>query len=152
MKKLKICLAASAGGHLVQLLKISDCWQDHDRFFVTTSKAVKEKLEKQGPTFIVGESNRESPFKMLPVLFKCITIILKQKPDVVISTGAAHGCLLCLTAKMIGKKVVWLDSIANTEKLSFSGRIIRPFANVILTQWPEVAAKYKKVQYAGTVV
>ena len=151
-KKLKICLAASAGGHLVQLLKVADCWQSYDRFFVTTSDAVAKKLSAQGNVFVVGESNRNNPFKMLMVLSKCISIIIKERPDVVLSTGAAHGCLLCLIGKLFGAKVVWLDSIANTEKLSFSGRIVRPFANLILTQWPGVAKKYKNVEFAGSVV
>jgi len=48
--------------------------------------------------------------------------------------------------------VIWVDSIANAEKLSMSGRMIRPFADVILSQWPDVAAKYPKVEYAGELI
>ena len=151
-KKLKICLAASAGGHLVQLLKISETWQDRDCFSVTTSPSVKGKLENFGPVFIVGESNRNHPLKIIPVMFKCLGIIFKQRPDVVISSGALHGCLLCLFNKLRGGKVVWLDSIANTQKLSLSGRIVRPFADMIFSQWPDVAKKYDNVKFAGSVV
>lgn len=151
-KKIKICLAASAGGHLVQLLKLSDCWQNKNCFSVTTSDSVTKKLQSFGPVFIVGESNRNHPLKIIPVFFKCLAIIITQRPSVTISTGALHGCLLCLFTKLTGGKIIWLDSIANTQKLSLSGRIVRPFADIIFTQWPEVAQKYKKVQYQGHLV
>lgn len=151
-KKLKICLAASAGGHLVQLLKISDCWKNDQRFFVTTSETVREKLSKDAPVFVVGECNRQHRLKVLGVFFKCLKIIFRHRPDVILSSGAAHGCMLCFLGKFLGKKVIWLDSIANVEKLSMSGRMVRPIADLILTQWPEVAKKYKNVEFAGSVI
>jgi len=79
-------------------------------------------------------------------------VIFREKPNVIISTGAAPGFICCFLAKLVGAKVMWLDSIANTEKLSMSGRMIRPFADLILSQWPEVARKYKNVSYAGSVI
>ena len=48
--------------------------------------------------------------------------------------------------------MIWIDSIANTRVLSMSGRMIRPFADLILSQWPEVAARYRHVEYAGEVL
>lgn len=150
--KLKICLAASAGGHLVQLLKLSPCFENRDCFSVTTSNSVTAKLEKFGQVYIVPESNRQHPLKALGVLVKCFKIIIAEKPDVIISTGALHGCLLCIFAKFFGAKIIWVDSIANCKKLSLSGRIIRPFADLIFSQWQDVAGKYNKVQYSGSLV
>jgi len=151
-EKLRICLVASAGGHLTQLLKLSECWENHKVFYVSTLKSVTQKLQKLGRFYITGECNREHPFLATLVLKKCIKIILKEKPDVIISTGAAPSCILCLISKLIGTKIVWIDSIANVERLSLSGRIIRPFANLILTQWPEVAEKYESVYYEGSLI
>ena len=151
-KQLQIFLAASAGGHLSQLLKLHDICQGYDSFYVSTDPVVVDKLKKLSKTYIVGECNRQHPLKTLMVMAKCIKIVLKERPSVVISTGAAPGCLLCIIAKIFGAKIVWLDSIANTEKLSLSGSIIRPFANLILSQWPEVAAKYKNVEFCGAVI
>ena len=148
----KICLAASAGGHLMQLLKVADSWQGRDVFYVSTVPVVADKLEKLGKTYIVGECNRQHPVRTFLVMMRCLKIVLKERPDVVISTGAAPGLLLCVLARIFLAKIVWLDSIANTEKLSMSGRMIRPFANLILSQWPDVAAKYKNVEYVGAVI
>ena len=151
-EKLRICLAASAGGHLTQLLKLSESWREHEVFYVSTLKSVTQKLQKLGRCYITGECNRQYPIRTLRVLKNCIKIILKEKPNVIISTGAAPSCLLCIVGKMFGAKIVWIDSIANAERLSLSGRIIRPFANLVLTQWPEVAEKYESVYYEGPLI
>jgi len=151
-KRMKICLAASSGGHLTQLLKVKDVWQGYEVFCVSSAAIVREKLERFGRTYIVNECNRKHPVKSLRVLFQCLSISVKERPSVVISTGAAPGILMCLTARLFSAKIVWLDSIANTERLSMSGRMVRPFAGLMLSQWPDVAAKYKDVEYAGAVI
>jgi UDP-N-acetylglucosamine:LPS N-acetylglucosamine transferase len=113
---------------------------------------VREKLEKLGTSYIVGECNRQHPGKTLGVMLKCLKIVLKERPGVILSTGAAAGFLMCFWGKLFGSKVIWVDSVANAEKLSMSGRMIRPFADLILSQWPDVAAKYSKVEYAGELI
>lgn len=152
MKKVKFCFVASAGGHLSQILSLSPVWEEYEVICVSTGQMVREKLEVFGETYIVGECNREHPIQTISVMFKCLKIILKEKPDVILSTGAAAGFLICFWGKLFGAKVIWLDSIANARKLSMSGRMIRPFADLILSQWPEVAAKYPNVEYAGEVI
>lgn len=151
-KKLKLCFAASAGGHLEQLLKISETLEGYDVCYVSSLKIAIGKLKKYGPSYIVGECNREHPFKTLSVFFRCLRIAYRERPDVVISTGAAPGFLMCIVGKLFGSKVIWVDSIANTYKLSMSGRMIPPFANLILTQWPEVANRNEHVEYAGELI
>ena len=152
MKNLKICIAASAGGHLSQLLSIKPVWEGNEIVCVSTGKMVSGKLRDLGRTYVVGECNRQHPVKTLGVMLKCLKIILKERPRVVISTGAAAGFLICFWGKLFGAKIIWMDSIANTERLSMSGRMIRPFANLILSQWLDVAARYKNVEYAGEVI
>ena len=148
----KMCITPSAGGHLSQLLSLSPVWGDYEVICVSTGQMVKEKLEVIGKTYIVGECNREHPIRTLGVLFKCLRIILKEKPTVILSTGAAAGFLMCFWGKLFGAKVIWIDSIANAKKLSMSGRMIRPFADLILSQWPDVAVQYAKVEYVGELI
>ncbi len=150
--KPRVCLAASAGGHLSQLLRLTDSWEQYEAIYVSTLDGVAKKLQQLGRTYIAGECNRQHPFKTFSVLLQCIKVVLKERPDVVISTGAAPGFLICITAKMVGSKIIWIDSIANIQQLSMSGQLIRPFSNLILTQWPEVARKYKNVEYVGAII
>jgi UDP-N-acetylglucosamine:LPS N-acetylglucosamine transferase len=149
---MNICLVASAGGHLTQLLQTAKSWQEYSVCFVTTNRAVEGELQKYGPVYIVNESNRNHPLKLIRAMLKCTTVIRHRRPDVVISSGAACGFLMCALGKMAGAKVIWLDSITNVERLSLSGRLVRPFADLVLTQWPELAAKDHRVKYAGCVV
>lgn len=152
MKRPKICIVASAGGHLSQLLPLQQAWKGCEVVCVSTGQMVREKLEAIGRTYIVGECNREHPIKTFGVMWKCLRIVLWEKPEVVLSTGAAVGFLMCFWGKLSGAKVVWVDSIANARKLSMSGRMVRPFADLILSQWSDVAARYPNVEYAGEVI
>ena len=152
VKRKKICLAASAGGHLSQLLLLEQLWESNEVVCVSTGMMVKEKLQEIGRTYIVGECNNQQPVRTFFVAFKCLFIVLKEKPDIIISTGAAVGFLICFWAKLFGAHVIWVDSIANTEDLSLSGRMIRRYANLILSQWPHVADRYPDVEYAGEII
>jgi UDP-N-acetylglucosamine:LPS N-acetylglucosamine transferase len=151
-KKLRICLAASAGGHISQLLKLTESWNGHETFCVTTTEVVRDKLSRFGAVYVVGECNRQHLLHVVKVLMRCIKIMVKEKPDVVLSTGAAAGCLLCLLGKILGAKVIWIDSITNVERISLSGRMVRYVADLFLVQWPELAGQYKKVEFVGTVI
>ena len=152
LKQLRICLAASAGGHISQLLKLAACWDGYKTFYVTTTEVVRDNLGKLGEVYVVGECNRQHPIRVLAVFLRCVRIIYKERPDVVISTGAAAGCILCFLGKLLGAKVVWIDSITNVERISLSGRMVRYIADLFLVQWPELAGRYEKVEYVGAVV
>lgn len=149
---MKVCVVASAGGHLSQVLKLAGCWQVHETFFITTTEVVREKLQKSGRVYVVGECNRHRPLRVIKVLLSCIRIVLGERPNVVISTGAAVGCIACFLAKLIGAKVVWIDSITNVERISLSGRMVRYIADLFLVQWPDLVEQYKNVEYVGAVI
>lgn len=149
---MKICLVASSGGHLSQLLKLSESWKSHETFCVTTTDVVGKKIQEFGKVYVVGECNRNHPIQMVKVLLRCISIVFKERPEVVISTGAAAGCILCFLGKLLGAKVAWIDSITNVERISLSGRMVRYIADLFLVQWPELTEKYKNVEFKGAVI
>lgn len=151
-KSIIVCLAASSGGHLSQLLKLSEGWKGYATFCITTSDIVGKKLQKFGQTYAVGECNREHPFRVIRTFVRCIRVIFRKRPDVVISTGAAVGCIVCFLGRLSGAKIVWMDSITNVEKMSLSGRMVRRISHLCLVQWPELVEKYKGVEYAGSVI
>ena len=101
---MKICLAASAGGHLTQLLKINGVCQGYDVFYVSSVDVVLDKLQKFGRTYIVGECNREHVLRTITVLFKTLKIIIKERPGVVIST--------------VGNKFSEIQSLLNNKNMS----------------------------------
>jgi UDP-N-acetylglucosamine:LPS N-acetylglucosamine transferase len=113
---------------------------------------VHGNLQGYGNVYIVGECNRQHLLRVFRVLLRCIRIIFKERPDVVISTGAAAGCMTCYLAKLFGAKIIWLDSISNVNRISLSGRMVRYIADLFLVQWPELTSKYRKVEYIGAVI
>jgi len=88
-------------------------------------------------------------------LIKCglqiFRIILREKPDVIVSTGAAPGYLAIRIGRLMGAKTVWLDSIANVDELSLSGQRIGKYADLWLTQWPHLG-KPQGPSYKGSVL
>jgi len=151
-EQLKICLAASAGGHLSQLRRVASAWSGHETCWITTTEVVRASLGANGTVHVVGECNRQHPLRVISSFFRCLRAIRCEKPDLVISTGAAAGCMAAILGRMAGARVVWLDSITNVHRLSLSGRLVRPFADLILVQWPGLASKYRDVEYVGAVV
>ena len=149
---LRICMAASAGGHISQLLKIVENWDVYDRFYITTTEVIRDKLRKRGRVYVVGECNRQHPIRLMKVLARCIMVVFKERPDIIISTGAASGCIVCFLGKIIGAKIIWIDSITNIERISLSGRLVRYISDLFLVQWPGLAQRQKGIEYVGELI
>ena len=152
---MRICAGASAGGHMNQLLRLLDCsssWPQQPDFYITTLQTVAKKLEKRGPVFVIGEANRQHPLKALLVLSRSMRIAIRERPDIVITTGSMPLAFFCFISKILGASIVWIDSVANMERLSWSGQFATRFADLVLTQWPNLATRDGRVQYAGEIL
>ena len=91
------------------------------------------------------------PFKVLRGAIETFGLVRRLRPDVVISAGAAPGLLCLLWGRVFGAKTIWIDSIANAETLSLSGKIALHFAHRVLTQWDHLA-RPGKVEHWGSVL
>ena len=148
-KKLKVFAVASIGGHWVQLLRIAKALEkEFDVVYMSTHEKCATMVEGR-VYYSMNDFSRWDFYKMFPELLHSIYIICKEKPSVVITTGAAPGLVCLFAAKICGIRTVWIDSIANVEHISFSGRIASKFASRIYTQWPSLAGN--KVIFAGNI-
>jgi len=145
-------VAASTGGHLTQLLRIAEAWRDMPHFFVTPGQPLSPSLTGGAKAYAVCTANRQHPFRVLKMFFQCVRILWKERPNVVVSSGATVGCICCLLVKLMGGKVVWIDSISQPDRLTLSGRIVRYFADLFLVQWPDLEHRYTHVKYVGAVL
>ena len=134
----KVVAASSSGGHWEQLLLVSEAFKDEQVLFVTTKSELLQQAGVRNGR-VVPDCNRDHPLQMMVSFLKCTWIILSTRPDVVISTGAAPGLMCLALGRLVGAHTVWLDSFANVEKLSLSGKLARRFAKVWLTQWEHLA-------------
>lgn len=149
-KKLKVFAVASIGGHWVQLLRIAKALEkEFDVVYMSTHEKCATMVEGR-VYYSMNDFSRWDFYKMFPELLHSIYIICKEKPSIVITTGAAPGLVCLFAAKICGIRTVWIDSIANVEHISFSGRIASKFASRIYTQWPSLAGN--KVIFAGNIL
>jgi len=148
-KKLKVFAVASIGGHWVQLLRIAKALEkEFDVVYMSTHEKCATMVEGR-VYYSMNDFSRWDFYKMFHELLHSIYIICKEKPSIVITTGAAPGLVCLFAAKICGIRTVWIDSIANVEHISFSGRIASKFASRIYTQWPSLAGN--KVIFAGNI-
>jgi UDP-N-acetylglucosamine:LPS N-acetylglucosamine transferase len=138
LKQVKVLAVASGGGHWEQLMALRGAFEGKDVVFTTTNSGLLRKYNIQNGV-VVPDCSRDSIFLSIKCVIVTFFLILRQNPDVVISTGAAPGFFCLLAGKVLGKRTVWIDSVANVERLSMSGKMAGKIATLWLTQWKHLA-------------
>lgn len=133
----KILAVASGGGHWVQLLRLRQAFSGCTISYMTTKADYAKDVE--GAVFTVTDANIREKFRLTRMFLQVAWVMLKVRPDIVITTGAAPGFAAIFFGRLIGARTIWLDSIANSEELSTSGKHARRWADVWLTQWSHLA-------------
>ncbi len=134
----KILAISSGGGHWVQLLRLRPAFEGADLVFATVHDGYRADVP--GCEFrVIQDGNRTQKVALLKSALSILFLLLVEKPDVVISTGAAPGYLALRFAKLLRLKTIWVDSVANAEELSMSGQKAGHCADLWLTQWPHLA-------------
>jgi len=140
---------ASGGGHWVQLQRVMPAFEGHDVTFVTINPTYKADVPGER-VLIVRDSTRWNKLGLIILGFQILLSLIRIRPHIVVSTGAAPGFMAIVLGRLLGAKTVWLDSIANVEEVSMSGRMVRRWAVLWLTQWPHLATA-DGPKYAGRV-
>jgi hypothetical protein len=148
--KIRILAVASGGGHWVQLLRLMTAFEDCDTAFVTVNDVYRTQVAGHR-FYALNDATRWNKFGLITMSLRLAWIVLRERPRVVISTGAAPGYVALRLGHMIGAKTIWLDSMANVECLSLSGQKIKGHADLWLTQWDHLATPGGP-QYAGSVL
>lgn len=156
----KVLAIASGGGHWVQLWRMRKAWEDCDIVYVTTSSSRLQEISEAKKNqnikqqfYCIVDANRWQRIKLIRQLISLVIIFIKERPKIVISTGAAPGYFALRIGKLLGARTIWVDSIANTEVLSLSGQKIEKYADLWLTQWNHLSkANTNSPQYKGSVI
>lgn len=163
---LKICLAASGGGHLRQLLDLEPIWSEYDHFFVSESTALGLSIAERHRTHFVthvaiGQARLGKPWLMITSALRNLKqawqAIRAERPDVVISTGAGTVFFAVLLSRLFGAKLILIESFARFSRPSFFMRIVAPFASRKVVQssklaawWPDAEVFDPLVTLSGT--
>ena len=139
-RTVKILALSSGGGHWVQLLRLRPAFEGCDISYATVRRAYQADLDS-GRFYVIPDGNRTQKLRLLWCALAIAILLVRVRPDVVISTGAAPGYFARRCGRWLRMKTIWIDSVANAEQLSLSGRIAGRHAGLWLTQWPHLAAE-----------
>ena len=152
-EKLKLCFAASSGGHLEELLMLRPLMGRYDSFIVT-ERTLYEASEEGIRFYYLQQVNRleKSCFlRLLANAFLSLRILSAERPDVVITTGVLAVIPLCLLSRIWGARLVFIESYANVHSPTRTGKFLYRFADRFYVQWPELLEFYPGAVYLGGI-
>ncbi len=150
--RLKVALVCSSGGHFFELFSLRPFWQEHDRFWITfPGEDTRFYLKDESVRWAYHPTNRNIK-NFIRNFVLALKTLRREKPDLIFSTGAGVSVPFIYAARLNGIPCLYLESLARVSSLSLSAKLVYPFVNALLVQWPELAKKYRKTSFRGQVV
>ena len=156
----KVLFIASTGGHLDELLQLDKMFKNYDYHIVTektkSNLSLKKKYDNKVSYLIAGTYSGVLnkfiyPVKLFLNTIKSFFIYLKYRPKYVVSTGAHTSGPMCLIAHLLGSKVIFIETFANSKTKSVTGRIVYKFADLFIVQWESMLEFYPNAVYGGWI-
>jgi beta-1,4-N-acetylglucosaminyltransferase len=144
-------LVCSPGGHLLQLMCLQPAWAGFDTIWVTLPAADSNFLLREERVVLGRGPTNRSLRALGSNLWLAWKLVRRERPDVILSTGAALAVPFFLVGKIFGARLVFVESLTRTASLSLSGRMVRPLADAFFVQWPDLAAALG-VRFAGRLL
>lgn len=153
MKKKKICFAASSGGHFEQISMLKPLMDEYDSFVVTEETEYKASIKGEKMYYLhqVNRKERSLPVWMVVNALKSLVLLIKENPDVIITTGVLAMIPLCLLAKGFGKKLVYIESFAKVSTPTETGKFLYKYADRFYVQWQSLKKFYPNAIYLGGI-
>jgi len=135
---------------LTELIQLERAWAGRKHFFVSDKRNNAIALSKRERVYFVV-CPRRNPLKLLANFLQSLWIFLKERPAVVISTGADTAIPICFIAKLFRKKVVFIESFCRVASPSLSGKMMYKRADLFLVQWKQNLEFFPEAKYRGGV-
>lgn len=151
LEEIKICLVGSSGGHLTHLYQLKKFWENKNRFWVTFDKEDARSIlenEKVYNCYYPTNRNLKNLIKNTFVAFK---VLRKEKPDIIISSGAAIAVPFFYLGKIFGAKTVYIEVFDRIDKPTLTGKLVYPVTDKFIVQWEEMKKVYKKAENFGSI-
>jgi UDP-N-acetylglucosamine:LPS N-acetylglucosamine transferase len=148
-RRKRVLAVASGGGHWGQMMLIRPLLDGYQTLFITTIPGLAEESGIKGAR-LVPDCNKDRPLAVISCFLALLRQVASLRPDVILSTGAAPGILAIGIGRLLGARTIWVDSLANAERLSLSGRIAKRLSHDCLTQWEHLSGG--SVQYHGRLL
>jgi UDP-N-acetylglucosamine:LPS N-acetylglucosamine transferase len=149
-RRKKIGLLCSAGGHFVEMLELWEAVESCHVFLVTYSE--KTTVNRKDTYYLTNIVR--SPLAFVTGLIKIILILLKEKPDILFSTGSEIAIPFFYFGKFVFRtKLIYLECSAQVYRPSLTGRMVYPITDLFLVQWAPLLRKYgPRAKYVGGLI
>ena len=156
----KVIFIASTGGHLDELLQLSPCFEKYDYTLITektkSNISLKNKYPKRVKFLIKGSYSTKLakltyPFRFFGNSVKSLYYFLKIKPDIIVTTGVHNTVPMCYIAHFFKRKVIFIETFANSTSPTKSGRMVYPIADVFIVQYESMKKFYPRAIYGGWI-
>ena len=141
MKKKKVLFISSTGGHLKELLQLKKLFGKYDEY--------KEKMGYM--VFGTKDHMLTYPFKLLANCFISVYYFIKIRPKYIVTTGTHTAGPICYLGKIFGSKIIYIETMANINRKTQTGRLIYPIADLFIVQWESMLKIYPKAVYGGFI-
>jgi beta-1,4-N-acetylglucosaminyltransferase len=147
-----LLIVCSTGGHLLQMQELREAWEPFQRVWVTFDKSdSRSLLRDERVLHAFGPTNRNIP-NLLRNLRLAFTVLRRERPSAILTTGAGVAVPFAWIGKVLGVPTIYVESVTRIEGLSLSGRMIRPVAQRMYAQWPELAEPSAgRIRFAGNL-
>ena len=148
---MKVCFITSSGGHLTHLMQLKEWWEDKERIWVTFDKEDARSLlkdEKMYPCYFPTNRSLKALIKNTKIAWK---VLRKERPDLIISSGAAVSVPFFYLGKLFGAKLIYVEVFDRIDKPTMSGKMVYPIADKFIVQWEEQKQVYKKAINLGSI-
>lgn len=150
---MKVCFVASSGGHWEEIMCLKEIADENDTCYVTEEGGQSKDCNLED-LYVFPQINRSEKgfFKhFIKLFFDARKVLKKERPDVLVTTGALLAFPFCLLAKWKGIKIVYIESFARVNNGSLTGKLVYPFADLFLVQWESLLKIYPKAKYVGGI-
>jgi len=149
MLTMKICIVCSHGGHLAELLHLTEAFEGHETFFITYDSPRTRQLKKKYLMRNIGTN----PLLMAWAFLLTFRILLKERPKLIVSTGSEIAIPAFYLAKLFRAKTIFIESWTRVEQPTGTGKLVYSFSDVFLVQWERLLSKYgNKARYEGAIL
>ena len=152
-KNKRICLCSSSGGHFEQLMMLKPLTEEYDSFIVTEKLDYEVKVGSLPVKYVlaINRTDKLFFFKFLYNIIKSFFIVLNNRPDFIISTGALAAVPMMAWTKLFGGKVIYIESFAKINTPNISGKITYKFADQFYIQWESLRRYYPNALNKGGI-
>lgn len=144
----KVLFISSTGGHLSELMQLKDMFKEYDYHIITentkSNKKLKEKYKNRINYLVYGTKDHmlTYPAKLIYNSIKSLFLYLRIHPDYIITTGAHTAGPICLIGKLFGSRIIYIETFANMNTKTITGRLLYPFSDLFIVQWSSMKKLY----------